>query len=239
MSQHFVAVICVLWTCFTNNNNFSMVKRVKEVRPSPGGGVESWGPPVVQSARVLCRVGAPRCAGWCRAAAPETWRHSAVLPPRGAAALHTQIQTIKCNQLNKGFNTIHLLVIKPFLPLIGSDPNCGEMTQSKQWRFFSLPVLTSPWWPHEVCGVINDELEIIQQQDVYTCGGGDPRSIWIERETNGKGGGKRDAALIGSHYKDPWHLLIIRLVAAWLSWEVKSRCTYTPRVSFQAPVVPV
>lgn len=44
----------------------------------------------------------------------------------------------------------------------------------------SVPALTSPWWSHEVCGVINDKLEIIQEQDVYTCGGGDPRSIWTE-----------------------------------------------------------
>lgn len=74
----------------------------------------------------------------------------------------------------KNVNAIHLLPIKQFL-LIGSDPN-------REQAAFSLPALTSPRWPHEVRGVIDNELEIIQQQDVDACGGGDPRSIWRERD---------------------------------------------------------
>lgn len=29
-----------------------------------------------------------------------------------------------------------------------------------------------------VRGVVNDELEVVQQQDVDACGGGDSRSVW-------------------------------------------------------------
>lgn len=38
--------------------------------------------------------------------------------------------------------------------------------------------LTSPRRSYKVRGVVNDELEVVKQQNVYARGRGDPRAIW-------------------------------------------------------------
>lgn len=96
------------------------------------------------------------------------------------------VQTNANEQTNTAVNTIRFLAKKKKRTISSSYLS---LTVRKRLRAnstgcaFSLPVLTSPWWPHEVCGVVDDELEIIQQQDVYACGGGDPCPICRERQT--------------------------------------------------------
>lgn len=62
-----------------------------------------------------------------------------------------------------------------------------QSSQQREMRFFvtqilSLLVRTSPWWSHNMSGVIDDELKVIHQQDVYASGGGDPRSVWGKKK---------------------------------------------------------
>lgn len=57
------------------------------------------------------------------------------------------------------------------------------------WAQAATRLLTSPRWPHVVRSVVNDQLEVVQQQDVDACGGGDPCSVcrgerrkWVRRQ---------------------------------------------------------
>lgn len=69
-----------------------------------------------------------------------------------------------------------------------------------------------------MCGVIDDKLEVIQQQNVYACGGGNPCSILKESDKWGqKGDVNRDIVLMGGHFIHPLPPLIIKLFSVLIS----------------------
>lgn len=184
----------------------------QQLRPSPAGGVESWGPRVVQPAPALCWAGALRCAGWCKAVAPETWHHSASRPPHEAAALQSKRErNTHCN--DSPFGT----VINQFGRLI-----CSESNSSQIKRPHPRLILFSPLLGGRTRCVVS-LMTSWKSSSSRTSMPVDEAILAPSGEvTNRRWDGKRDGGLIPAHSKHDWHLFCV------ISWRGQCRCTYLP-----------
>lgn len=203
-----------LWVNLRDHFEDQIMMHNQEFRPSPVGGVESWGPRAVQPAPALSWAGALRCAGWCKAVAPETWRHSASQPPHEAAALQNRWRNTHWPDIQFG------MAINQFRHLICSDCNGEEMRQIKRPRLCLISL--SPLLGGRTRCVVSlmtswkssSSRTSMPVEEAILAPSGDV--------TNRSCDGKRDRGLKRAHSKHDWHPFCV------ISRRGKRRCTYLP-----------